>query len=97
MTNPLLAPIDEFIDYQAIRPEHIEPALDMLLAHARQDIEQLVEQPQPTWDSLVEALHDATEKLWRAWSISRHLNAVVHTPDLGEADRKSTRMNYSHV
>ena len=85
MTNPLLAPIDEFIDYQAIRPEHIEPALDMLLAHARQDIEQLVEQPQPTWDSLVEALHDATEKLWRAWSISRHLNAVVNTPELREA------------
>src|SRR5690625_7430369 len=74
--NPLLIPIDEFIDYQAVRPEHIEPALDMLVTHARQDIEKIVQQTHPTWDSLVEALHDATERLWRAWSVSRHLNAV---------------------
>lgn len=83
--NPLLIPIDEFIDYQAIRPKHIEPAVDTLLTHARQDIEKLVEQTHPTWDSLVEALHDATERLWRAWSVSRHLNAVINTPELREA------------
>ena len=83
--NPLLIPIDEFIDYQAVRPEHIEPALDMLVTHARQDIEKIVQQTHPTWDSLVEALHDATERLWRAWSVSRHLNAVVNTPELREA------------
>lgn len=85
MTNPLLAPIDQFIDYQSIRPEHIEPAIDMLLAQARQNIDKLVEQEQPTWESLVEELHDATEKLWRAWSVSRHLNAVVNRPEIREA------------
>lgn len=85
MTNPLLAPIDQFIDYQAIRPEHIEPAIDTYLAQARQDIERIVKQKQPSWNNLVEALHDATEQLWRAWAISRHLNAVVNTPELREA------------
>lgn len=85
MTNPLLAPIDQFIDYQEIRPEHIEPAIDTYLAQARQDIERIVKQKQPSWNNLVEALHDATEQLWRAWAISRHLNAVVNTPELREA------------
>lgn len=85
MTNPLLTPIDQFIDYQAIRAEHIEPAIDILLARAKEKIETLVNQDNPSWDTVVEPLHDATEQLWRAWSVSRHLNAVVNTPELRAA------------
>lgn len=85
MTNPLLTPIDQFIDYQAIQAEHIEPAIDLLLARAKEKIEALATQDNPVWASVVEPLHDATEQLWRAWSVSRHLNAVVNTPELREA------------
>src|SRR5690625_23610 len=83
--NPLLFPIDAFIDYQAVRPERIQPALDLLVRHASQDIQKIVQQTHPTGDSLVEALHDASERLWRACSVSRHLDAVVNTPELREA------------
>jgi len=85
MTNPLLTAIDQPIDYQAIQPEHIEPAVDLLLARAKEKIEQLAEQDHPTWDDLVEPIHDATEQLWRAWAVSRHLNAVVNTPEIRQA------------
>lgn len=85
MTNPLLVPVDQFIDYQAVQAAHIEPAIEQLLAEAQQQIETLVTQEQPSWDTVVEPLHDATEQLWRAWSVSRHLNAVVNTPEIREA------------
>src|SRR5690625_7726944 len=87
MTNPLLTAIDQPIDYQAIQPEHIEPAVDLLLARAKEKIEQLAEQDHPTWDDLVEPIHDATEQLWRALAVSRPLNAVVNTTEIRRANK----------
>src|SRR5690625_2655061 len=81
MTNPLLTPIEDFIDYKTVKAHHIEPALKQLLEKAKAQVETIANQPNPTWDTLVEPLHDATEQLWRAWSVSRHLNAVVNTPE----------------
>ena len=34
---------------------------------------------------MVEPLDTASERLWRAWSVAGHLNAVVNTPELREA------------
>lgn len=84
--NPLLAPISELIDYAAIKPEHIEPAIRQLLTQARQGIETLVDNSaEPDWDNFIEPLESLSSRLWRAWSVAGHLNAVINTDALREA------------
>lgn len=85
MTNPLLAPISQLIDYAAIKPEQIEPAITQLLKTARAAVEQITQEPTTTWDNTVTALNDATEQLWRAWTIVGHLNSVINSAELREA------------
>jgi len=85
-TNPLLAPVSELIDYAAVTPEHLNPAIDTLLANARTAVESAADPALPaTWDAIVAPLDIACEKLWRAWSVAGHLNAVVNTPALRTA------------
>ncbi|ASR89805.1 M3 family metallopeptidase [Alcaligenes faecalis] len=82
-TNPLLVPIDSLIDYPAIQPEHIEQAVDQLLALARQAIDTVSnDDSEPSWGNIVEPITDATETLYRAWSVAGHLNSVINTPEL---------------
>jgi Zn-dependent oligopeptidases len=84
--NPLLAPLAELIDYAAVRPAHIEPAIEALLADARSAVERAADPAlPPTWEDVVQPLDIACEKLWRAWSVAGHLNAVVNTPELRQA------------
>jgi len=85
-SNPLLAPIDTLIDYAAVQPAHIEPAIRQLIDEARQAVEAAADPDLPaSWQAIVEPLETATEKLWRAWSVAGHLNAVVNTPALRDA------------
>ena len=81
-SNPLL----DFTDlprFDAIKPEHVTPAVDVLLAQNRAVVTQLEADATPTnWDDFVEPLENVTEKLGRAWGIVGHLNAVVDTPEL---------------
>ena len=75
-SNPLL----DFTDlpqFAAIKPEHITPALDQLLARGRAAIDQVIAAAGDDWDSVVEPLTDATEQLSRAWGIVGHLNGVM--------------------
>jgi len=84
--NPLLAPVSELIDYAAVRPGHIGPAIETLLAQARAAVERAADPSlAPTWEAVVEPLDTASERLWRAWSVAGHLNAVVNTPELRDA------------
>ena len=83
--NPLL----DFSDlprFDAIRPEHITPALDLLIAAAGATVAKL-EAPleQVRWDNFVAPLEDCTEQLGRAWGVVSHLNGVVDTPALRAA------------
>ncbi len=84
--NPLLQAFD-LPPYSAIRPEHVEPAVDTLLAEGRKALAKLLaEQPEtPTWDGLVLALDEQGERLGRAWSPVSHLNAVCNNAELREA------------
>ena len=85
MTNPLLdfSALPRFGD---IRPEHVAPALDQLLAEGRACLERLATgTAPPTWENFVEPLDDANERLGRAWAQVTHLNFVVNTPALREA------------
>lgn len=84
--NPLLAGIDAPINYAAVRPEHIAPAIEALLARARRAVEAAADPSlAPDWESVITPLDDACEPLWRAWSVAAHLNAVVNTPALRDA------------
>jgi len=84
--NPLLAPVSELVDYAAVKPAHIVPAVEELLGIARQAVDQAAAPAlAPTWEAVIEPLDTASERLWRAWSVAGHLNAVVNTPELREA------------
>jgi oligopeptidase A len=84
--NPLLAPVEDLVDYAAIKPEHVVPAMDALLDTARQAVDRAADPALPaTWEAVVEPLDATSERLWRAWSVAGHLNAVVNTPELREA------------
>ncbi|MDB5907929.1 MAG: oligopeptidase, partial [Massilia sp.] len=80
--NPLLD-FSGLARFDAIKPEHVTPAVDTLLAKASALVTAL-EAPmaQVTWANFVEPLENATEQLGRAWSIVCHLNSVVDTPEL---------------
>lgn len=82
-TNPLLD-FSALPRFDAIRPEHVGPAIDALLAEADAAVERARTAP-ATWADFVEPLEDATERLGRAWNQVAHLNAVVNTPALREA------------
>jgi len=84
VANPLLD-FSGLPRFEAIRPEHVAPALDVLLAEAEAAVS-AAEQVQPVrWETFVAPLDDATERLWRAWGLVGHLQGVVNTPELREA------------
>jgi oligopeptidase A len=81
--NPLLdfAGLPRFDE---IKPEHVAPAVDRLLAAGRGAVEGAV-RARPTWDEFVAPLEDANEHLGRAWGQVAHLHAVMDNPALREA------------
>ncbi|WP_354274680.1 M3 family metallopeptidase [Stenotrophomonas rhizophila] len=83
-TNPLLD-FSGLPRFDAIRPEHIAPAIGALLAEAEAAVKTAETVTPVTWASFADPLDDATERLWRAWGQVGHLQAVVNTPALREA------------
>ncbi|MFM0416278.1 M3 family metallopeptidase [Paraburkholderia aromaticivorans] len=79
-------PLVDFSDlprFGQIRPEHVTPALDVLLADAAAAVERAAQPITPaSWADVVEPVERATEPLSRAWSVVGHLNAVADTPEL---------------
>ena len=85
MNNPLLAntvlPL-----FSQIKPEHVEPAIDQLLAEARATVETHLQATKNyTWENLIEPLENADDKLGKAWSPVSHLNSVVNNDALRDA------------
>ncbi len=84
-TNPLLD-MRGLPRFGAIRPEHVEPALDRLLADSRAQLERAVAANREyTWDNLVQVIEDMGERLSRMWSPVAHLNAVMNSEALRAA------------
>ncbi|HZP92541.1 MAG TPA: M3 family metallopeptidase [Burkholderiales bacterium] len=72
--------------FEQFSPEHVAPAVDVLLKDGRDVVERLINAPEdPGWDSFVTPLDDAIERLRRAWGQVGHLNAVMNSPRLREA------------
>ncbi len=66
-----------------IRPEHVTPAIDVLLADAKAAVERAAEPMTPAqWSDVVEPVERASEPFSRAWGAVGHLNAVADTPEL---------------
>ncbi|MGK8439832.1 oligopeptidase A [Ectopseudomonas hydrolytica] len=84
--NPLLQDFD-LPPYSQIKPEHVEPAVDQILADSRAAIAKLLEaqQANPSWDGLVLALDELGARLGRAWSPVSHLNSVCNSSELRAA------------
>jgi oligopeptidase A len=83
LNNPLLD-FSGLPRFGEIRPEHVAPAVDALLAEARAARKRTASAP-PTWDDFVAPLEDANERLGRAWGQVAHLHAVMDAPALREA------------
>jgi len=83
--NPLLH-FDDLPLFDAVRPEHVEPALDRLLSSASTALETVTQADFPAeWHAIAATLDVATEQLGRAWGVVSHLNSVADSPALRAA------------
>ena len=85
MTNPLL----DFTDlplFDRVKPEHVAPAVDALLADAEVALQTVTAPDFPAdWNAISKVLDVASERFSRAWGAVGHLNAVADTPELRAA------------
>ncbi|KAB2937843.1 MAG: M3 family metallopeptidase [Rhodocyclaceae bacterium] len=70
--------------FDAVRPEHVTPAITELLAENRALLAHLETAP-ATWADFAAPFFDANERLSRAWGVVGHLHAVMDVPDWREA------------
>jgi oligopeptidase A len=85
MTNPLLS-ADGLPAFDQIRPEHVAPAVDVLLRAADDALELAVGPDVPAqYDAVSAVLDTAAERLRFVWGAIGHLNAVADTPALRAA------------
>ena len=83
--NPLLD-FSGLPRFDAIRPEHVAPAVDELLQAADAALETVTADDFPAdWERMAQVLDVATERFGRAWGAVGHLNAVADTPELRAA------------
>ena len=83
--NPLLD-FDGLPRFADLRPEHVAPAMDQLLAEGRASVARVTGGDVPcTWDAFVTPLEDANERVARAWGQVSHLHGVLDSPALRDA------------
>ena len=89
MTNPLLE-FDGLPPFSKISPEHIEPAIDHILAESSQAIDALFEiQNDFNWENLIQPLENIQDRISKVWSPIGHLNAVLNSDPLRTAYNNS--------
>ena len=82
--NPLLD-FSGLPRFAEIKPEHVAPAIEQLLAENRALVERLLaDGAPPTWQNFVAPMENANERVSRAWGPVSHLNAVMNSPELRE-------------
>ena len=84
MNNPLLE-INELPPFKNIRPEHVVPAIDTLLASNRLKIQELLENNTNTGQGLVAGIEEMDDILGQCFSPISHMNSVVNTPAMRDA------------
>src|SRR5205807_7438535 len=81
--NPLLD-FSGLPRFQDLKPEHVTPALEELLAQGRATTAAVID-ASASWDAFVAPLEDANERVARAWGQVSHLHAVLDSPALRAA------------
>ncbi len=71
--------------FDAIKPEHVVPAMTQLLAELEEELATLEANVTPTWSGLVEPLDRLGERITWSWGIVNHLMGVKNSPELREA------------
>ncbi len=84
MVNPLLVE-DGLPAFDAIRPEHVEPAVRTRLTQNRQQLGELIASGARKFSDLVEPVEALQHRLNRTWSPAGHLNAVMNSEPLRAA------------
>ncbi len=85
LDNPLLD-LSDLPRFDAITPESVGPAMELLLTEASQALEAVCADSFPAeWNAMASRLDVATERLGRAWGAISHLNSVADTPELRAA------------
>ena len=85
MNNPLLDTAGLPL-FDRITPEHVAPAMDVLLAEADTALTRVTADDFPAdWKEIAKVLDVATERLGRSWGAVSHLNSVADTPELRAA------------
>ncbi|GEM83409.1 M3 family metallopeptidase [Meiothermus hypogaeus] len=83
--NPLLE-IRYDIPFSQIRPQHIEPAIQTLLAQAEEEFQAILRVEGPrTFENTLLALDRLGERLGYAFTLVAHLESVVSSPELRAA------------
>ena len=85
MSNPLLERF-ELPTFSRIKPEHVRPAIEQIIADNRAAVQSRLEKGGPyTWENLVAPLELMDDRLNRSWSPVSHLNAVMNSEALRDA------------
>ena len=82
--NPLLAD-DGLPRFDAIRPEHVVPAVRELLSRSETRLQELERNVTPTWSETVAALDEIERPFERTWGPVTHLFGVQNSDSLREA------------
>ena len=83
--NPLLS-YEYEVPFDRIQPAHVEPAVDKLLAQARESLAKVRDLTDPrSYENTLGALDAATEELEHVMAVVAHLEAVATTPELRAA------------
>ena len=82
--NPLIDYTD-LPPFSEIKPEHVLPAVEQLVAQGRARIEQVLAAGQFDYASLVQALDEEDDRLGKAFGPAGHLNAVAQNEALRNA------------
>jgi oligopeptidase A len=86
MTNNPLLDFTDLPLFDRIKPEHVAPAVDTLLAEAETALQTVTAPEFPAdWNAISKVLDVASERFSRAWGAVGHLNAVADTPELRAA------------
>ena len=82
--NPLLQ-TSGLPAFDEIRPEHVVPAVQQILETAKQQLEALESNVQPTWAGLIEPMEAMDIAFDYGWSPVSHLFGVLNSDELREA------------
>jgi len=82
--NPLLQ-FNQTVDFNAIKVEHFEPAVDQCIFENKQNLEKCLALQDKTWHNFVEPLEEAEDKLSQVWAIISHLESVKAVDEIRAA------------